>query len=90
MSVAPAFDTSKYGMYGDQVVAPASAIVRHPANIGWEDAAGTWMSFTTAWAGLVDYGRIASGDFLVNNAASSSVGYRRSSSLVGRVPSRLP
>jgi len=32
------------------------------------------MSFTTAWAGLVDYARTASGDFVVINAASSSVG----------------
>jgi NADPH:quinone reductase-like Zn-dependent oxidoreductase len=74
VSVAPAFDTSKYGMYGDQVVAPARAIVKHPENVGWEEAAGTWMSFTTAWAGLVDYSRIAPGDFVVINAASSSVG----------------
>lgn len=61
-------------MYGDQVLAPAGAIVKHPENISWEEAAGTWMSFATAWAGLVDYARIAPGDFVVINAASSSVG----------------
>jgi NADPH:quinone reductase-like Zn-dependent oxidoreductase len=74
VSVAPTFDTSTYGMYGDQVLAPARAIVTHPENMSWEEAAGTWMSFTTAWAGLVDYARIAPGDFVVINAASSSVG----------------
>lgn len=48
VSVAPAFDTTAYGMYGDQVVAPARAIVKHPDNVSWEEAAATWMSFTTA------------------------------------------
>jgi NADPH:quinone reductase-like Zn-dependent oxidoreductase len=74
VSIAPAFDTSAYGMYGDQVVAPARAVVKHPDNISWEEAAATWMSFTTAWAGLVDYARLASEDFVVISAASSSVG----------------
>jgi NADPH:quinone reductase-like Zn-dependent oxidoreductase len=74
VSVLPAFDTAAYGMYGDQVLAPARAVVKHPSNVSWEEAAGTWMSFTTAWAGLVDYARIAPGDFVVINAASSSVG----------------
>ena len=74
VSVAPAFDTSTYGMYGGQVVAPARAIVKHSENISWEEAAGTWMSFTTAWAGLVDYAGITPADFVVINAASSSVG----------------
>jgi NADPH:quinone reductase-like Zn-dependent oxidoreductase len=41
VSVVPAFDTSRYGMYGDQVTAPARAIVKHPDNISWEEAAGT-------------------------------------------------
>ena len=38
VSVAPAFDTSTYGMYGGQVVAPARAIVKHSENISWEEA----------------------------------------------------
>jgi NADPH:quinone reductase-like Zn-dependent oxidoreductase len=57
-----------------KVLAPARAVVKHPSNVSWEEAAGTWMSFTTAWAGLVDFARIAPGDFVVINAASSSVG----------------
>jgi NADPH:quinone reductase-like Zn-dependent oxidoreductase len=61
-------------MYGDEVVAPARAVVKNPGAIGWETAAATWMSYTTAWAGLVDYARIAPGDFVVINSASSSVG----------------
>ena len=33
-----ALDTSTYGMYGDEVVAPARAIVKHPDDISWEAA----------------------------------------------------
>jgi NADPH2:quinone reductase len=74
VSVAPAFDTSLYGMYSDSVIAPARAVVKHPPNVTWEEAAATWMSFAAAWLGLVHYARVERGDHVMINAASSSAG----------------
>jgi len=88
VSVLPAFDTCTYGMYGDEVVAPARAVVRHPENISWEEAAATWMSFTTAWAGLVDYAGITPADFVSSTQRQAVLGYRRFKSRIGREPSR--
>jgi NADPH:quinone reductase-like Zn-dependent oxidoreductase len=74
VSALPGFPSNQYGMYGDLVLAPARLLVKHPSNVAWEEAAATWMSCTTAWLGLVNYSRIERGDYVIINAASSSVG----------------
>lgn len=74
VSVIPAFTFSDYGMYGEVVNAPAHAVVKHPPNLSFEQAAASWMMYVTAFGALIEYGNLKAGDHVLINAASSSVG----------------
>lgn len=74
VSVIPAFALTDYGLYGEEALAPARAVVKHPDNLDWVDAAATWMAFMTAWGALIDLAGLAAGDVVLIPAASSSVG----------------
>jgi NADPH:quinone reductase-like Zn-dependent oxidoreductase len=74
VSVVPAFSMNKYGVYGEQVVVPAKAVVKTPPGIPAVEAAALWMQYLTAYGALIDIGGLASGDFVIIPAASSSVG----------------
>ncbi|WP_175783004.1 zinc-dependent alcohol dehydrogenase family protein [Burkholderia anthina] len=91
VSVVPAFSFADYGMYGDVVNVPAQALVRHPANLSFEEAAATWMMFVTAWGALIELGGLARGDAVLIGAASSSVGLAaiQVANRVGAVPIAL-
>lgn len=41
VSVIPSFSFAEYGMYGEVVNAPAHAVVKHPANLSFEEAAAS-------------------------------------------------
>jgi NADPH:quinone reductase-like Zn-dependent oxidoreductase len=74
VSVIPSFMFNQYGMYGEVVNAPAHAVVKHPDNLSFEDAAASWMMFVTAYGALVEYGHLQAGQNVIIRAASSSVG----------------
>lgn len=74
VSVVPCFMLGEYGLHGELVNAPAFGIVKHPSNLSWEDAAATWMMFTTAYGALVDIANLRAGQTVLIRAASSSVG----------------
>ncbi|KWE35156.1 zinc-dependent alcohol dehydrogenase family protein [Burkholderia territorii] len=74
VSVVPSFSFADYGMYGEVVNVPAHALVRHPENLSFEEAAATWMMFVTAWGALIELGGLEQGDAVLIGAASSSVG----------------
>jgi len=74
VSVIPAFGFSEYGLYGDLVLAPARATVKHPASLSLEEAAATWMQYVTVWGALIDIAKLGPGDVVLLPAASSSVG----------------
>ncbi|MFP5593796.1 zinc-dependent alcohol dehydrogenase family protein [Kluyvera sp. 142486] len=74
VSVIPSFMFTEYGMYGELVNAPAHAVVKHPENLTFVEAAASWMMFITAYGALVEYGHLQAGQFAVMGAASSSVG----------------
>jgi NADPH:quinone reductase-like Zn-dependent oxidoreductase len=74
VSVIPAFSFADYGMYGEYVIAPARAVVKHPPSLSWDTAAAIWMPFVTAWGALIDIAHLERGDTVVIPAASSSVG----------------
>ncbi len=63
----------RYGTYGEKILYPADMLVPVDASQSLTEAAASWMQYGTAY-GLVDLGRIKSGDIVVINAASSSVG----------------
>ena len=74
VSVIPSFMFTEYGMYGELVNAPVHAVVRHPENLTFAEAAASWMMFITAYGALVEFGHLQAGQFAVMGAASSSVG----------------
>lgn len=74
VSVIPAFSFSDYGMYGEVVNAPVHAVVKHPENLSFAQAAASWMMYVTAFGALIEYGNLKAGDNVLINAASSSVG----------------
>ncbi|WP_446744631.1 zinc-dependent alcohol dehydrogenase family protein [Silvibacterium acidisoli] len=74
VSVVPAFSFLDYGLYGELVLAPARAVVKHPETLSWEEAAAVWMQYVTAWGGLIEFAKLGKGDTVVISAASSSVG----------------
>jgi len=74
VSTVPAFSQNDYGVYADQAIVPAAAVVRRPDGLGAVDGAAVWMPYVTAYGALVEVGGLRAGDTVVLNAASSSVG----------------
>lgn len=60
--------------YGEVALAPAWTLVKLSADQTWQEASATWMAFGTAWAGLIDIGRLSAGQTVLITAASSSTG----------------
>jgi len=73
-STVPCFPANKYGVYGEVAIVPAAALARYPEQFTFEEGTSIWMQFLTAYGALVHFGRIGKGDFVLINAASSSVG----------------
>ncbi|AFU19052.1 zinc-dependent alcohol dehydrogenase family protein [Actinobacillus suis] len=74
VSVIPSFMFTEYGTYGELVNMPVHAVVKHPENLTMEQAAASWMMFVTAYGGLIEFGNLQKGDFVVLGGATSSVG----------------
>lgn len=74
VSVVPASSLARWPAYGELATFPAHLVVKHPAALGWEEAAAIWMQYLTAYGALIDIARLGAGDILVVTAASSSVG----------------
>ncbi len=73
IGVLPSFSFHDYGTYAEQAIVPASALVERPPGLSATDTAALWMAYLTAWGGIVDIGRLSSGEALLATAASSSV-----------------
>ena len=74
VSVIPSFGFDEYGTYGELVNLPVHAVVKHPQNLSFQQAAASWMMFVTAYGALVHFGKLQKDQFIVIGAASSSVG----------------
>jgi NADPH:quinone reductase-like Zn-dependent oxidoreductase len=61
-------------MYGEVVLAPIHAVVKHPKGLSPVEAASIWMMFVTAYGALIEDAKITSQDAVVIPGASSSVG----------------
>jgi NADPH:quinone reductase-like Zn-dependent oxidoreductase len=72
--VIPGFLMTRYGSYGDEILAPASAVVHRPETVDAVAGAAVWMAYTTAYGLLIEAARIRPGDTVLVTAASSSVG----------------
>jgi NADPH:quinone reductase-like Zn-dependent oxidoreductase len=91
VSTVPAFSMNQYGVYGELVLAPAHAVVKHPASLSFVEAAAAWMMYLTAYGALVEIAKLAAGDFVLIPAASSSVGIAaiQIANMVGATPIAL-
>ncbi|WP_345816801.1 zinc-dependent alcohol dehydrogenase family protein (plasmid) [Paraburkholderia sp. PREW-6R] len=74
VNTVPAFSQNQYGMYGELVIAPVSAVVKHPPGLSFEEAASIWMMFITVYGAFIEAADLQAGDVVLIPAASSSVG----------------
>lgn len=74
VSIIPSFSMNDYGTYGEVIIAPDYAVVKHPKSLSYAEAASVWMMFVTAYGALIEDAKIGKGDFVIIPAASSSVG----------------
>lgn len=74
VSTVPSFSLNDYGMYGEQVLAPAHAVVKLPDSVSFAQATAIWNVFITSYGALIETGLLKKGDVVLIPAASSSVG----------------
>jgi NADPH:quinone reductase-like Zn-dependent oxidoreductase len=74
VNVIPSFSMNDYATYGEVVIVPAHAVVRHPQTLSFVEAASIWMMFVTAYGALIEDAKVTKGDCVIIRAASSSVG----------------
>ena len=91
VSTMPNFSMNAYGVYGDTAVVPVSSLVKHSSSLTFEEASSIWMMFVTAYDGLIETAKLASGEFVLIPAASSSVGIAaiQIANMIGAVPVAL-
>ncbi|SAL34396.1 alcohol dehydrogenase [Caballeronia choica] len=74
VNVIPSFSMNQYFTYGEVIVVPDYAVVKHPESLSFAEAASVWMMFVTAYGALIEDAKVTKGDFVIVPAASSSVG----------------
>ena len=74
VNLIPSFSMNQYHTYGEIVIAPEHAVVKHPESLSYAEAASVWMMFVTAYGALIEDAKVSKGDFVIIPAASSSVG----------------
>jgi NADPH:quinone reductase-like Zn-dependent oxidoreductase len=74
VSTIPAFSMNKYFTYGEVILVPDYAAMKHPESLSFVEAASVWMMFITAYGALIFDAQVKAGDFVIIPAASSSVG----------------
>src|SRR5207248_8882845 len=62
------------GGYAEYVTAPASEFVHKPKQIDFDTAASVAVAALTAWQGIFDHGKLASGQRILITGASGAVG----------------
>ncbi len=74
VNVIPAFSMNNYGVYAEEAIVPAMALVRRAPGLNAIEAAAVWMANLTAGGALIEIGNLDAGDAVIITAASSSVG----------------
>ncbi|NYF78288.1 zinc-dependent alcohol dehydrogenase family protein [Granulicella arctica] len=73
-STVPSFHLTRYGVYGEVAIVPATALAEYPASLSFEEGTSIWMQYITAYGALIPAAKLTKGDFVLITAASSSVG----------------
>lgn len=61
ISVIPAFSQNDYGVYAEQAIVPASALVNRPDGIDAVAGAAVWMPYLTAYGAMVEIAGLRAG-----------------------------
>ncbi|GAA1941945.1 zinc-dependent alcohol dehydrogenase family protein [Streptomyces durmitorensis] len=70
----PGIEMSAQGVYAERVVLPESAVVPRPAEVDAVTGAAAWLTYTTAYGGMIETGGLRPGDHVLITGASSGVG----------------
>jgi NADPH:quinone reductase-like Zn-dependent oxidoreductase len=73
VSVVPKFQLGTYGVWGEEAIVPAHALLPAPPGLSMAEAASIWMQYMTALA-IIEVAEVSVGDAAIIRAASSSVG----------------
>jgi NADPH:quinone reductase-like Zn-dependent oxidoreductase len=68
------FAGTLFGGYASQVVAPAADVVALPDALSFEQGAAIPVNYATAWAGLLGFGSLRSGERVLVHSAGGGVG----------------
>lgn len=68
------FDFGVYGVHAERVVLPEEYVVARPEGVDAVTAAAVWLTYFTAYGGMVLTGGLGPGDHVVITGASSGVG----------------
>ena len=75
VSCIPTGLMNRYPTYGEVILFPDFAVVKHPESLSFTEAASIWMMmFITAYGALIADAQVTKGDFVIIPAASSSTG----------------
>lgn len=74
IGIIPAFSMNEYGIYAEEAIVPAYAVVKRPAGLTAIESAAIWMQYLTVWGAVIDIGNLQADQTLLIPAASSSVG----------------
>lgn len=91
VSIIPAFSNDDYGTYGEMVLMPEYALQPKSKQLSFEEAASLWTSYFVAYGMIVDQGKLQNGQYVIINAASSSVGLAaiQITNMLGGIPIAL-
>src|SRR5438270_5016619 len=65
---------TKFGGYASQVVVPADDVVPLPEELSFEQGAAIPVNYATAWAALIGYGSLQTGERVLVHSAGGGVG----------------
>jgi NADPH:quinone reductase-like Zn-dependent oxidoreductase len=65
---------TRFGGYAEQIVVKAADVVPLPDELSFEQGAAIPVNYSTAWAGLIRYGSLQSGERVLIHAAAGGVG----------------
>ncbi|WP_318207129.1 zinc-dependent alcohol dehydrogenase family protein [Streptomyces sp. SJL17-1] len=68
------FEFGTHGVYAERVVLPEEYLVARPEGVDAVTAAAVWLTYSTAYGGMVLTGGLGAGDHVVITGASSGVG----------------
>lgn len=74
VTTGPGIEMSAQGVYAERIVLPESAVLPRPASVDAVTGAASWLTYTTAYGGLLETAGLRPGDHVLITGASSGVG----------------